>query len=394
MGVQAPDSELVVANTLSEAGLRYFYDPTERFNHLSIGEVVDWAASTRAEVNAPIVGALAAHEVVLAEATHAMLDQAEGVPLPIPAERQRSIAHATEQHAGRVALAVSEVANIFVEAREQRKRELPKSFTVAKLPPKSVLMGKVMASVAHDGRIRRSGGMYYRHPDQVSSILTIAWDRHVPATPENNRKLDIVRLVAYGDDGYEDTIDERDVKEKGQYLNERAIITPLVAKLALRHLHTEDGKPEFTEVEARDIAMNLLYTSRLRDGGGNRQRYLEYIKRGVARGGAVFALDKAASIYRNLTIDPDEIDPHDTKSQEKIEKRQMYVEAKQYLEDNADDLDYDGTPLMFLLPAIFRVTRGEIARYEGQKFQFDTGLFALMAREHIDAQYVTAQRNS
>lgn len=360
----------VPANLLSEADLRAFYDPTGRHNGATTEEFIDWvAASRRAEAVAG-VGRVTAHEAVLAEATHAFMPNTSarmGVPLPIPERRQEEIADKVRQHAGRIALAVLDTTEDIAAEWEARSKVMPKH-GLQRLPSQLLLSGKILAAVAHQHMTRRSGRAYYMHPDEVSSIISVAWRKQkYPEDP----LLDVVRFLAYAHDAFEDTIDPY-----GRYLAKPLIVSPLVAQQLLR----AQGRGE-----ANDAARTLLYMTRTRDIEGNRMEYLDYIRRGAGQESEtlrlakkLFMLTKSPDIQHNRSIEPDKIEVGDEKTWEKYRKRQQYEDAAMILQRAADPEDF-----AYVVHTVFSVTRFEVQHEAAQKYPLNLGHIVGLMHQHL-----------
>lgn len=305
------EAERVIANTLSERDLREFYDPAGLRTAVPLGEFIDDVAATRRPFTLASVGELSGHEVILAEGLHALLDGGEGVALPITADRQIAIADALARYAENVALSVIDVADGLASETAHLQGML-RTGTLRPIPDRVVLAGRVLAAVAHEGGMRRSGRDFFMHPDEVATIVTTAWQRQM--TADEDDRLDVVRFLAYGHDGFEDTIDPY-----GAYLSEKSVlISPLVARRVLEIL----GIPD-----ARAIARVLLLMTRTKDVDGNKMEYFDYLHRGVREGGILFTLTKAPDIHHNLNIEPDMIERGDRKARAKYEKRETYRAA-------------------------------------------------------------------
>jgi hypothetical protein len=268
--------------------------------------------------------------VILAEALHAGLqgdpDRSGGEPgvvLPVPVWRQRAIAAAVHGYAESVATAVLDVADDLAGDLHRLRRRIT-GLQHQDVPERIVLAGRVLAAVAHDGAVRRSGRDYYRHPDEVAAILGAAWRRQ--AVPEQDPRLPVGEFLAYCHDGFEDALDP-----VGSYLSELPVIlSPLVARTVLERL----GVPD-----AAGIARVLLLLTRTRAIDGSRMDYLDYLERGIAEGGAYFVLTKAGDVHHNLSIEPDDIDPDDRRAPARYEKRELYRSAANRLRGAADSHD-------------------------------------------------------
>jgi hypothetical protein len=341
---------------LSERDLRAFYDPAGRRTHDPVHGLLDRVAATRVPFVLPPAGRLTGAEVILAEALHACLrthpqtgpDQAgregagregagregagrdaragrdAGVVLAIPAGRQRAITAAVHGYADDVATAVLDVADDLADDLHRLRRRLTGLRGQGGLQ-RIVLAGRVLAAVAHDGAVRRSGRDYYCHPDEVASILGAAWRRQA-AAPEQDPRLPVGEFLAYCHDGFEDSLDPR-----GSYLSEvPVILSPLVARTVLERLEVPD---------AAEIARVLLLLTRTRATDGSRMDYLDYLERGIAEGGAYFVLTKAGDVHHNLSIEPERIDPADRSAPARYEKRELYRRAASRLRGAAESHD-------------------------------------------------------
>jgi hypothetical protein len=327
------------AIAVSERDLRAFYDPAGRCRRRSAEILLDDVAATRVPFVLSPVGRLSGYEVILAEAVHAGLRtrpaagpaplhtvgaHSDGVVLPIPPGRQHAIAAAVDDYADTVAAAVLEVADeLGHDLRRLRERiaGLDRQVDSERL----VLAGRVLAAVAHDGVVRRSGRDYYCHLDEVASILSAAWRRQ--GHPEQDPRLQIGRFLAYCHDGFEDSLDPR-----GGYLSELpVIVSPRVARAVLEDLAVPD---------AAEVARVLLLLTRTRAVDGSRMDYLDYLERGIAEGGAYFVLTKAGDVHHNLSIEPEDIDPADQRAPTRYEKRELYRSAANRLRGAADGHDH------------------------------------------------------
>ncbi|RIQ20566.1 hypothetical protein [Jiangella rhizosphaerae] len=328
------------ANNLAETGLRDFYDPASLHDSEPLDAFVDRVASTRRPVSLPPVGDLLGHEVVLAEAVHALLDDGPGVTLPIPDDRQHAVVAAVTAYADNVARSVLEVADDIAEDAEQLRDLLHGS--VRPMPGRAALAGRVLAAVAHAGEFRRSGRDYFMHPDEVASIVTTAWRRQIRGEGE---RLDVAQFLAYCHDSFEDTIDPF-----GAYLSERpVIVSPLVAQRVLEMI----GVPD-----ARDVARVLLLMTRTKDVDGNRMDYFDYLDRGVRQGGALFMLTKAPDIHHNLNIEPELIERGDRKARARYEKRDVYRAAADKMRFAAESQD---AATAWVVHSVFAVSAGDLA---------------------------------
>lgn len=330
----------VVANSLSETGLREFYDPASRQAGEPRDAFIDSVAASRCQVRMGALGALNGYEVMLVEGVHALIDHAEGVPLPVAAERQQAIIATVEAYACSVAEAVIEVVDELVRDTTQLADMLRGN--VSPLPSRVVLAGRVLAAVAHEGGMRRSGRDYYMHPDEVATIATTAWKRQIRGDDD---RLDVVRFLAYGHDGFEDTIDPH-----GEYLTEKTVIvSPLVAQRVLELLEVPD---------ARGIARILLLMARTKDPDGGKMDYFEYLDRGVREGGSLFVLTKAPDIHHNLNIEPEMIERGDRKARARYEKRDTYRAAADEIRTAAEAQD---ASTAWVVHSVFAVTADDIA---------------------------------
>lgn len=334
-----------------------FYDPAGHHRGRPPTVLLDDVADTRVPAVLAPAGRLVGHEVILAEALHACLDiryadtgsldtgslgtgslgkaggprsagrpsQRDTVVLPIPAGRQRVIAEAVDRHARTVAAAVIGVADSLDHDLDQLRRRLPGLYQPSR-SERLVLAGRVLAAVAHEGMVRRSGRDFYCHPDEVASILTAAWRRQGRA--EDDPRLQISRFLSYCHDAFEDILDP-----VGAYLSELpVIVSPRVALAVLQQLAVPD---------AADVARVLLLMTRTKATDGSRMPYLDYLQRGIAEGGAYFALTKAGDIHHNLTIEPEDIDPADPRAAARYDKRELYRTAANLLRGAADHHDDD-----------------------------------------------------
>jgi hypothetical protein len=348
------------AIAVSERDLRAFYDPAGRRACQSADILLDAVAATRVPFGLPPVGRLSGYEVILAEATHAGLgtrpaDPAAVVPaphhavsahrggvvLPIPPGRQHAIAAAVDDYADTVASAVLEVADeLGHDLRRLRERIAGPDRPGG--PERLVLAGRVLAAVAHDGVLRRSGRDYYCHLDEVASILAAAWRRQ--GYPEHDPRLQIGRFLAYCHDGFEDSLDPL-----SSYLSELpVIVSPRVARAVLEHLAVP---------EAAELARVLLLLSRTKAVDGSRMDYLDYLERGIAEGGAYFVLTKAADVHHNLSIEPEDIDPADQRAPTRYEKRERYRSAAIRLRGAADGHDHG---IAWIIHTTFTVRPAEL----------------------------------
>ncbi len=333
---------------LSEPDLRAFYDPAGRHRHEPLPVLLDQVAATRVPFTLAPLGPLAGHEVILAEALHACLGpqacragtrpgdagaDGEGridasAVLPVAPRRQQAIAAAVDRYATAVAAAVLEVADdlaVDLLRLQDRVRGLLGEHRHA-IPGRLVLAGRVLAAVAHEGVVRRSGRDYYCHPDEVASILSAAWRRQ--ARSETDPRLLVGRFLAYCHDGFEDTLDP-----VGSYLSELpVIVSPRVVLAVLRSLAVPD---------AMEIARVLLLMTRTEATDGSRMDYLDYLDRGIAEGNAYFVLTKAGDVHHNLTIEPEDIDPADRRAPARYAKRELYRRAANRLREAGDDHDHD-----------------------------------------------------
>jgi hypothetical protein len=251
-----------------------------------------------------------------------------GVTLPISPHRQRAIAVAVDGYAAAVATAVLAVADeLGGDLRRLRARIAgPLGRHQPAVPGRLVLAGRVLAAVAHEGVVRRSGRAYYCHPDEVASILSAAWRRQV--RPECDPRLLVTRFLAYCHDGFEDSLDP-----VGRYLSELSVlVSPRVVLAVLKDL----GVPD-----AAEIARVLLLMTRTKATDGSRMDYLDYLDRGIAEGNAYFILTKSGDVHHNLTIEPENIDPADRRAPARYAKRELYRRAAIRLRDAADDHDRD-----------------------------------------------------
>jgi hypothetical protein len=316
---------------LSERDLRAFYDPAGRRARRPVRDLLDHVAATRVPFVLPPIGRLSGAEVVLAEALHAGLGTGSGirrddagVVLPILPGRDRSIAAAVDRYADAVAAAVLDVADDLACDLHRLRQRIAGLHGPAG-SERLVLAGRVLAAVAHDGAVRRSGRDYYSHPDEVASILSAAWRRQ--ARPEHDPHLQVGRFLAYCHDGFEDALDPH-----GSYLSELpVIVSPRVARAVLERL----GVPD-----AAEVARVLLLLTRTRATDGSRMDYLDYVDRGIAEGAAYFVLIKAGDVHHNLSIEPEEIDPADRRAPARYEKRELYRSAANRLRGAADSHDH------------------------------------------------------
>lgn len=336
--VPVPRLDDVIANTLSEKELRAFYDPAGRFTDEPVRTFLDRVASTRQPMEASPLGPLTEFEIILAEGLHAGIDKSIGVGLPVPAARQHAIADWVNTHAERVAVSVIEVADRLADDTAKVLRML--HLGSLRPPGRVVHAGRVLAAVAHEGCLRRSGRDYFMHPDEVASIITTAWQRQMGAEDE---RLDLARFLAYAHDGFEDTIDPF-----GAYLSNPVIVSPLVARTILELV----GVPD-----AGGIARILLLMTRTKDADGNRMDYLDYIERGVRQGGLLFLLTKAPDLHHNLNIEPDMIDPTDHKARAKYEKRETYRAAADEMRIASEDYD---SPEAWVVHSVFTVAPSDL----------------------------------
>jgi hypothetical protein len=344
--------------------LRVFYDPTGVHADKPMDEFVENVAATRAHVNLPGLGPISGHEVIAAETTHALIEGMDAVPLDLSERRRREITEATARQAGKIARAVIEAADGIVTARNTDQAASP-FINVPTLPPRLVISGKVLAAVAHQHVRRRSGRAYYAHPDEVSSIITVAWRKqygNVQGGMESmvrgrESMLDVIRFLSYAHDAFEDTIDPR-----SKYLAKPLIVTPLVAEKLLRSERVKD---------ARDIARTLLFMTRTKDVEGRRMTYRDYVDNGIRRGGEYFILTKSPDIKHNVSIEPENIVPGDTKSAEKARKREMYKDAIVQILRGSDPYETS-----FVAHSVFTVTAEEVAAETRQKYPFDINSLA------------------
>lgn len=339
----SPDTgvpERVVANTLSEPDLRAFYDPTGCHADETSDGFIDHVAATRRQVTVEQLGELNGYEVILAEGLHALLDGGSGSALPVSEDRQAAITDMVTEYADTVAHAVIEVADSLAEDTAQLQ-EMLRSGTVPPVPDRVVLAGRVLAAVAHEGVVRRSGREYFMHPDEVASIITTAWQRQIK---DDNERLDVARFLAYGHDGFEDTIDPY-----GAYLSEKpVIVSPLVAQRVLELL----GVPD-----ARAIGRILLLIAHTKDVQGKKMDYFEYLDRGVREGGSLFVLTKAPDIHHNLNIEPELIERGDRKARHRYEKREVYRAAADVMRIAAEGTD---ASTAWVVHSVFAVTSVDI----------------------------------
>lgn len=350
------------------AEVRVFYDPLDRHSDEPDDVFLDGVAATRATVVLPGIGQIGGHEVVAAEVTHAMIDGADRLPLKITDARRESIKAAVAHQAGRIALKVVEATETMVQEHNTAKAEHPR-YRIPTLPPQLVLSGKVMAAVAHENVRRRSGRLYYYHPDEVSSIFTVAWRKQFGAkvgSADHERMLDVIRFLSYAHDAYEDSIDS-----KGAYLAKPVIMTPLVAEQLLEIQHVAD---------ARNIARTLLFMTRTEDENGKKMPYRKYIDLGIKRGGEYFILTKSPDIKHNVSIEPDKILPGDKKSAEKVRKRNMYLDAVIQILRASDPYDTS-----LVAHSVFQITRGEVAAEGQKKYNFNINDIAQQVHREVMA---------
>lgn len=331
---------------LSEPDLRAFYDPAGRHQRDPLTALLDRIAATRVPFTLAPLGRLTGHEVLLAEALHACLGPQPhhagsrpgddpggsgldaGVVLPVPPRRQHAIAAAVDRYAAAVAAAVLAVADELAGDLHRLRGRIagPAGRRTRSIPGRLVLAGRVLAAVAHEGVVRRSGRDYYSHPDEVASILSAAWRRQ--AQPESDPRILVGRFLAYCHDGFEDSLDP-----VGSYLSDLpVIVSPRVVLAVLQELAVPD---------AAEIARVLLLMTRTRATDGSRMDYLDYLDRGIAEGNAYFLLTKAGDVHHNLTIEPENIDPRDRRAPARYAKRELYRRAATRLRDAADDHNHD-----------------------------------------------------
>jgi hypothetical protein len=294
------------AVALDEAGLRQFYDPAGRRRHQPAGALLADVAGSRTPFALPPVGRLTGPEVVLAEALHAGLERrvdarcldpaAGGLVLPVPPGRQRAIAAAVDRYADTVAAAVVQVAD-----------------DVRGDPPigeqRLVRAGSVLAAVAHDGAVRRTGRPFWWHPHEVATILALAWRRRAAGGSDVDPGTS--QFLAYCHDAYEDALDP-----VAGYLSARAVVvSPRVVAAVLTRLAVPDPV---------GVARVLLLLTRTRATDGSRLPYLDYLDRGIGAGEPHFTLVKAADIHHNLTIEPDRVDPADPRAPARYGKQEAY----------------------------------------------------------------------
>lgn len=347
---------------------RLYYDPIGKFEASSIDTLVEHVAATRADVHLPGLGHITGHEVIAAETTHALIGGMDTVPLEIGKDRQQEVAEAASRQAGRIAVAALDVADDITKLHARTQAARP-NYKIASLPPRLVLGGKVLAAVAHENVFRRSGRPYYQHPDEVSSIFSVAWRKQYgdrTGTDTNPNLRDIVRFLSYGHDAFEDTIDP-----KSSYLNRAVIVTPLVGKFILEAEEIPD---------ATTVARTMLYMSRTEDTEGNRMPYPQYIDSGIQRGGEYFVLTKSPDVSHNSKIEPIKIVPGDEKSAAKARKRRMYEDAIIQLLKGSDRFDTS-----LVAHTVFSVTREEVQAEARDKFSFSIGAAAEQVRQKVAA---------
>jgi hypothetical protein len=368
--------------TRGEQDLRAFYDPTDRFAHKTRQEFVDQTAASRYSFRNKYLGKISAHEVVLVESLHAQLYGAETADLPIEKDRRQAIIAVTHRYAGHVATSIVDVVDRITSDRALRRRRTP-GITWAELPSPLALAGKVVAITAHEGVPRRSGREYFMHPQEVASIIDIAWGKRNYV--DQQELLDVFEFVAYYHDAYEDTIDAR-----AKYLKEKpAIFTPLVARTLLEKYDVKN---------ADKIARVLLYMTRIKDVEGKRLPYADYIERGLSLSPDLFAVrdgvqastsmlelfctGKAADNQHNQNIEPDKIVPGDTKTQQKFEKRAQYRDSASRISLMTDIL-----PHPLLVPSIYEVTSDEVRAATSRQYPFDTQHIAEQVHQEVRTRF-------
>lgn len=338
---ETPISPLDSTRLIFEDDIRHFYDPSHRLADIPFEGLLQNVASTRQPAYAPGLGKLAGHEIILVESIHAMIDDGKTDQLPIKSERQTEIREAVSSYAGNIALSTVEAVDEIISDRKHRQDVMP-HVKWSPLPADVVVAGKVLAATAHDGQSRRNGRPYYTHPDDVASILTIAWSKQMPE--ERSDELDRYLFLAYLHDGYEDTIDPA-----GHYLSASpVVVSPFVAQRVLQHYD-----PTVPEAVPR----TLLYLTRTKDTAGHRMPYDAYTTRGIKYGQKLYIGTKAPDTQHNRNIEPEMIEPGDTKAQAKHRKREMYEAAALKLLHAANRYD---EPFSLFISSVFAVTPAEV----------------------------------
>lgn len=362
--------ERVAVPELAMNDVRQFYDPTDQHAELPADQFVDWAASTRKARTVAGVGAVTAHEALLAEVTHALplaQEQDEVLLLPVAEARQRDVRSKVYEHAGRIAVSLLDTTDEIFGDWDKRIKAVPEA-QWQPLPSRLLVSGKVLAAVAHEKQFRRSGRDYFMHPDEVSSIIGIAWRKQgFPEGPD----LDLIRFLAYAHDGFEDTIDPH-----GKYLERPLFVSPLVA----HELLCTQG---VDKAEAEAAALTLLNMTRVRDVDDNRMEYLDYIKRGANERRNImsrrqFQLTKPPDVQHNLNIEPDKIQPGDTKTVEKYLKRAMYKNAAYLLRRASEDEAY-----AYVVDSVFETTKAEVLRAQEQKYPLNLARIIASVRQNL-----------
>lgn len=339
--------------------LRALYDPTNEYASLDdatfFATVADYRRTIQYEsdsgnLSLPGFGDLTPHEGMALEASHALVPVPEALVDSLDTERMK---HLNAFDAQRSAKAISHVGKL-ATSQELRhiRRQNYLGLRISRVDSADgrldsmLLSARVLAHLAHYGVSRRNGDPYITHPESVASIVDVGWSLALKSD-ESREVIRTHKAASYLHDAFEDTI-----TNDGAYLTRDIIPSPrIIRDLLSRH--------DFNESTQVAKAVRLMTHNEGALPGVEKMPYSDYIHRGVAQGGALFAVPKAADIQHNSRIDIDKaargLNPVGS---ELLRRRAKYESSRGELLRAADSFPIIDTT--FVLHSIFMVNQSDM----------------------------------